>query len=167
MEIAWLERLGVVALAALAAACAGAAEDILVADFEGEDYAGWAAEGEAFGEGPARGSADGQMEVAGFEGEGLVNSFHGKDGSTGLLTSPPITLSRPYMNFLIGGGFHADDTCMNLVVAGRPVRTSEGAGGAVLRARKGDVEKELAKDRKARERRRKRAQAKKRTVKKG
>ncbi len=59
--------------------------DILVADFEGPDYGDWKATGEAFGPGPARGTLPDQMDVSGFEGKGLVNSFYKGDGTTGTL----------------------------------------------------------------------------------
>jgi fructan beta-fructosidase len=62
--------------------------DILIADFEGENYGDWKVTGEAFGKGPARGTLPGQMVVDGFKGKGLVNSFLGGDGATGTLTSP-------------------------------------------------------------------------------
>ena len=65
-----------------------AAEDILIADFEGATYGSWTATGEAFGLGPARGTLPGQMAVSGFKGKGLVNSFHKGDATTGTLTSP-------------------------------------------------------------------------------
>ena len=32
-----------------------ATDDVMIADFEGKDYAGWKTEGNAFGDGPARG----------------------------------------------------------------------------------------------------------------
>ncbi len=76
------------------------------ADFEGADYAGWTASGTAFGSGPARGTLPGQQTVSGFSGSGLVNSFIDFDGSQGTLTSPEFTLSRDYINFLVGGGAH-------------------------------------------------------------
>lgn len=58
----------------------------MVADFEQETYGEWKATGEAFGAGPAAGTLPGQMQVEGFEGKGLVNSFHKGDGTTGTLT---------------------------------------------------------------------------------
>ena len=79
------------------------------ADFEGADYAGWTASGTAFGSGPARGALPGQQTVSGFLGGGLVNSFIDFDGSQGTLTSPEFTLSRDYVNFLVGGGAHPHD----------------------------------------------------------
>ncbi|HJN19216.1 MAG TPA: 2,6-beta-D-fructofuranosidase, partial [Armatimonadota bacterium] len=115
-----------VSLLVLIAPRARAADDVLIADFEGADYGAWTVEGKAFGAGPARGTLAGQMDVSGFEGKGLVSSFAGGDGATGLLTSPTFALTRPYINFLIGGGEHPGDTCMDLLIDGKPVRTSTG-----------------------------------------
>jgi sucrose-6-phosphate hydrolase SacC (GH32 family) len=103
-----------------------AADDILVADFEGPTYGDWKTEGEAFGPGPAQGTLPNQMPVSGFEGHGLVNSYFNGDGSVGTLTSPPITIQRRYLKFLIGGGFHPGQTCMNLISDGKVVRTATG-----------------------------------------
>ena len=109
------------------AARAGEAEpDILIADFEDADYGDWKTEGEAFGAGPARGTLPNQMEVSGFEGAGLVNSFFNGDGTTGTLTSPPFEIQRDYIAFLIGGGMHPGETCINLIVGGKTVRTATG-----------------------------------------
>jgi len=121
--------MGWVALAVVFAACgarARAADDILIADFEGKDYGEWKVEGEAFGPGPARGSLPGQMAVGGFQGKGLVNSFFKGDGSTGTLTSPPFKVQRKFINFLVGGGGYAGETCVNLLVDGKGVRTATG-----------------------------------------
>jgi fructan beta-fructosidase len=103
-----------------------AAEDIIVADFEGADYGAWKTTGEAFGAGPAHGTLPRQMAVTGFAGKGLANSFVGGDGSLGTLTSPEFSISRKYIRFLIGGGGHPGKTCMNLLVDGAVVRTAAG-----------------------------------------
>lgn len=104
--------------------------DVVVADFEGATYGGWVATGNAFGDGPARGTLPGQMDVGGFLGRGLVNSFRGGDLATGTLTSPPFTIERPYLNFLIGGGGYPGETCLNLLVGGSVVRTATGPNTA-------------------------------------
>ncbi|MHC4520886.1 MAG: DUF4980 domain-containing protein, partial [Planctomycetota bacterium] len=103
-----------------------AAEDILIADFEGNSYGGWKVIGEAFGPGPAQGTLPGQMAVSGFEGKGLVNSDYGGDDTTGTLTSPVFTIQRKYINFLIGGGMHPGKACMNLLIDGTAVRSATG-----------------------------------------
>lgn len=103
-----------------------AADDILINDFEGADYGKWKAEGDAFGKAPAKGTLGGQMKVTGFEGKGLVNSFLGGDGPKGKLTSPPFTIQRDYIKFLIGGGGYKGKTCMNLLVDGKVVLSATG-----------------------------------------
>lgn len=78
----------------------------VVQDFESAGFGEWTTTGTAFGQGPATGAVDGQGAVGGFDGKGLANSFHGGDGSTGILTSPEFTVDSPYLNFKIGGGRH-------------------------------------------------------------
>lgn len=109
-------------------ACANTAEppDLLIADFESTSYGAWRVEGNAFGPGPARGTLPGQMQVSGFRGNRLVNSFFGGDGSTGTLTSPPFTIERDNLTFLIGGGGYPATTCLNLMLEGDIVRTATG-----------------------------------------
>ncbi|MEX0938693.1 MAG: glycoside hydrolase family 32 protein [Pirellulales bacterium] len=108
--------------------------DVVIADFESGNYGMWKVEGEAFGPAPAEGTLPGQMQVTGFQGERLVSSFYKGDDSTGTLTSPPLTIDRPFINFLIGGGGYPGETCINLLSQGRVVRTATGpnraAGGS-------------------------------------
>lgn len=105
---------------------ARAADDIVIADFESESYGAWTVEGTSFGSGPARGTLPNQMSVSGFLGERLVNSFTGGDNAVGTLTSPSFTIERDHLNFLIGGGGYADETCLKLLVRGEAVRTASG-----------------------------------------
>jgi len=111
-----------------------AADDIVFADFEGNDYGAWRVEGTAFGTRPAPGTLPGQMVVEGFQGHRLVNSYNGGDDTRGKLTSPDFIVNRKFIAFLIGGGGWDGKTCMNLVVDGKVVRTSTGpntaAGGS-------------------------------------
>jgi fructan beta-fructosidase len=100
--------------------------DIVVHDFEGTNYGTWTASGSAFGNGPARGTLPGQMKVEGYEGQGLANSFHGGDGATGKLISPPFTIERKNIQFLIGGGGWENRTSMNLHLGDKVVRTATG-----------------------------------------
>jgi fructan beta-fructosidase len=109
-------------------------DDLLIADFESESYGDWKAEGQAFGRAPAKGTLPNQMPVTGFLGKGLVNSYLFGDDSTGRLTSLPFAIRRRYINFLIGGGKFPGETCINLVVDGKVVRSATGpndqAGGS-------------------------------------
>ena len=113
-----------------------AAEDLLVADFEGDAYGAWQATGEAFGPGPARGTLPNQMAVSGFKGRGLVNSFFKGDDSTGTLTSPEFRIERRHLTFLIGGGQNESKLALQLLVDGKVVRTATGSndrpGGSEL-----------------------------------
>ena len=103
-----------------------AGDDLLIADFEGGDYGAWTVTGSAFGSAPARGTLPNQMPVSGFHGKGLVNSYAGGDASVGTLTSAPFVLERRALNFLIGGGHHPGETCVNLLLDGKVVRTATG-----------------------------------------
>jgi non-lysosomal glucosylceramidase len=107
-------------------------EKIVLADFEGPDYGKWEAAGEAFGKGPAKGTLASQQEVGGFLGKGLVNTFLGGDGPGGTLTCPSFKISRKFINFLIGGGGHAGQTCINLIIDGQVVRTATGKNNEKL-----------------------------------
>lgn len=102
-----------------------AAEDILIADFESDTYAPWTVAGEAFGPGPAKGPLPGQMQVNGFRGQGLVNSFFNGDNSVGTLTSPEFRIERKFISFLIGGG-KSPSLALELVVDGRVLRSATG-----------------------------------------
>lgn len=114
-------------IASIAAASSlHAAEPVVVADFESPGYGAWKATGGAFGNGPAQGTLPGQMHVEGFHGKGLVNSFTGGDDSTGRLTSPAFPIERKFITFLIGGGGWPGETCLNLIVDGKVVRTATG-----------------------------------------
>lgn len=74
-------------------------------DFE-SGYGSWTTTGSAFGSAPATGTLSGQQPVSGWLGTNLVNSYLGGDSTTGTLTSPSLTVSSPYMSFLVGGGNH-------------------------------------------------------------
>src|SRR4051794_17733828 len=79
------------------------------ADFESSAYGPWTTTGTAFGDQPASGNVPPQGGVSGYQGDRLANSFHDEDRGTGTLTSPPFTITRPALNFLVGGGAHTHD----------------------------------------------------------
>ena len=109
--------LTILAVAVFATLCL-ADDIILIADFEGDTYGEWTAEGDAFGEGP---TDDGMV---GALGEGFAVSERG----AGTLTSPPFTIERDAIHFLMGAVEGEDevagDLAVQLVVDGDVVRTT-------------------------------------------
>ncbi|MBN1815735.1 MAG: GH32 C-terminal domain-containing protein [Sedimentisphaerales bacterium] len=119
--------IGILAFCLLLNTAGAGNPDILIADFEGRTYGDWQVEGQAFGQGPAQGTLPNQMNVSGFLGKGLVNSYTQGDDSTGALTSPLFIIQRNYIHFLIGGGMHPGKACINLFLDGTIVRTATGS----------------------------------------
>jgi hypothetical protein len=119
--------------------------DRILADFEAETFAGWKVEGEAFAQGPAKGTRPNQNAVTGFQGKQLANSFTSAENTvagdkpTGKITSEPFTIDRDYLTFLIGGGNHKNRTCMNLLIDGKVLRTATGRADERLDAAAWDV----------------------------
>ena len=111
----------------------------LFEDFENKSYEGWTLTGDAFGKQPSRGTEAGQQPVSGFAGRGLVNTFIAGDGPQGTATSKPFRIERRYIGFLIGGGAHAGQTCINLKVDGQVVRTATGKNLETLEPASWDV----------------------------
>lgn len=121
---------------------------IELANWKEGDYGGWIATGTAFGPGPVdRDKLPERLSPAKPKRQFFVNTHEarkGEDSPTadrhiGTLTSPKFTILRRYLNFWIGGGNHPGETCMNLVVEGKVVRTETGRNSSVLRAVSWDV----------------------------
>ncbi|WP_338679588.1 GH32 C-terminal domain-containing protein [Janthinobacterium sp. TB1-E2] len=107
------------------------------AGFEGPANAtyadlGWTPAGDLVGQKVATGSDADRQAAAGKLGAGVFNSFFGAgDTPKGSLTSPTFTISRAYINFLVGGGNHPYDSpnpvAVVLKVNGKVVRSATGA----------------------------------------
>jgi uncharacterized protein (DUF608 family) len=128
--------------------------DIVFADFEGKDYAGWKAEGTAFASSPStRENGELYEELEGFEGKGLVNSHNRRGGEdsvkadrhTGKLTSPEFTIERKFIRFLVGGGGEIDVLGLRLIVDGKVVRRAAGQNAGKMRHDVFDVREFLGK----------------------
>ena len=109
--------------------------DILFEDFEEPTYENWQTTGTAFGKGPIEKAKMPQYQGdVGSRGKFLVNSHNTRQGEdvragdahVGTLTSRDFTVERNYINFLIGGGDHKGETCVNLIIDGKIVRTATG-----------------------------------------
>ena len=113
----------------------GPGNDLLLWDFEDGTWDGWTVSGTAFGASPvvAAEQPDYQGDL-GQRGERLALSFHTRngedvsaaDGHTGELLSDPFELERDRLHFLIGGGPHPGETCVQVLVDGEVVAEAVG-----------------------------------------
>ncbi len=118
----------------------GATSTVVFQDFEKGSYAPWTTQGEAFKSKPHAGAFANQQAVSGFKGKALANSYGGRDSLKGRLRSPAFTVDHRYIAFLVGGGAHAGQTCVNLVVDGKTVRTATGQNDEKLLPHSWDVQ---------------------------
>lgn len=107
-------------------------------DFE-SGYKKWKVTGTAFGSQPAKGAFADQGRLAGFSGNGVVNSYLNGDSSTGRMVSDDFTVSDDHINFKIGGGKHAATTAFHLIVDGKIVRSETGSNSERFESRYWDV----------------------------
>lgn len=76
---------------------------LLIADFDSPSFGGWVAEGDAFGNGPARRGSEHGHRVVGVLGGGFACSTNrAHQYGTGTLTSPPFVVERNYIHFMLG-----------------------------------------------------------------
>ncbi len=129
-------------------AAAAPQPDHIVEDWSRDTYSGWTVQGTAFGDGPIKrtmipsyqGDVGGDTErVVNSHATAPGNSVEEKDRATGKLTSQPILLDRSFINFWIGGGAHANRTCLNLIVDGQRVRTETGRNSNQMSLQSFDV----------------------------
>jgi fructan beta-fructosidase len=122
-----LGRLGVIMLAlALGFHVPCSAEDLILGNFTGASYGNWKATGTAFNPGPASGPLLSKLEIENALDAVVASSEVEGDRPTGTLTSPTFTIARDYISFRIGGGDYEHDTCLNLPVDGRVVKSATG-----------------------------------------
>lgn len=105
----------------------------VIGDFESATWgSGWTATGSFATAGPSTSDLRGQV------GAQVADTFAGGgDPATGSITSPPFTVDRNFLHFLIGGGRHPlgvePATSVQLLIEGVPVRTATGDDSAALR----------------------------------
>jgi hypothetical protein len=122
----------------------------LFEDFEMGTYDNWKVEGTAFGDGPVtlKTIADYQKDVR-PQGTYFVNSHNVRKGKgvgagdqdTGKLISPEFEIRHAYMTFLVGGGSHKDQTCINLYVGGKRVYSTTGKSSNTMHPDSWDLRK--------------------------
>ena len=102
------------------------AEEIAIGQFGKTDYGDWQATGTAFQKGPASGDLLTKLEIENASGTSVASSEIEGDEPMGSLISPEFKISKRYISFRIGGGDFEIHTCVNLLIAGRVVRSATG-----------------------------------------
>lgn len=111
----------------------------LLSGFEGSTFdPGWTTTGSFTGTGPL------PWYLPGMVGNAALDTFAGGgDPATGTITSPPFTVDRNHLHFLVAGGNHPHgapgETSISLVVDGQVVRTATGDDTGVLKPVDWDV----------------------------
>jgi fructan beta-fructosidase len=102
------------------------AGDLVIGNFQGTNYGEWKLTGTAFKSGPATAGLLPKLEIENSLDGGVASSEVEGDGPTGTLTSPEFKIARAYIAFRIGGGDYEHDTCLNLLINGKVVRSATG-----------------------------------------
>src|SRR5277367_6493222 len=100
------------------------ADDLDVGHFGSAGYGDWKITGTAFNSGPVAGDRLAKLGVENARGNQVVSSKIGGDGETGTLTSPEFKIARNYISFRISGGDYEHDTCVNLLINGKIVKSA-------------------------------------------
>lgn len=110
-------------------------DDILFENWSSGTYGQWVKTGTALGDAPQQvANLPTYMGPVKAETEFVVNTHQTRNGEdvvagdahTGTLTSTPFVIQRNYINLRVGGGGHAGQTCVNLLIGGKVVRTVTG-----------------------------------------
>lgn len=102
-----------------------AKEDIIVADFETADLAGWSAKGDAFTSGPLHNGKPKPFKFTGAIGQGVAGTMPGQEPKPGTLTSPLFKIERRYLNYITWGQRNIPAKIgVELLIDGRVVRAA-------------------------------------------
>jgi sucrose-6-phosphate hydrolase SacC (GH32 family) len=107
--------------------------------FDGQNYRNWENTGAAFGNKPD--NADSVVRL----GYGDAVSSHNGDSSIGTLSSKPFSINKKVINFLIAGGNHPGETCINLLIDNKIVRSSTGSNSPLLKWDSWDIKEYIGK----------------------
>jgi len=102
------------------------AGDLVIGNFRGTNYGDWEQTGTAFNSGPASGDRLAKLGITNSRDNTVASSKLEGDGPTGTLTSPEFKIARNYISFLISGGDYEHDTCVNLLINGKIVKSAVG-----------------------------------------
>jgi fructan beta-fructosidase len=102
------------------------AEDLAIGRFGGTNYGDWQITGTAFNAGPASDALLARLGIENYRDDQVASSEIEGDAPEGTLTSPEFKIARHYISFLISGGDYERDTCVNLLIHGKIVRSATG-----------------------------------------
>jgi sucrose-6-phosphate hydrolase SacC (GH32 family) len=102
------------------------AGELAIGHFGSADYGDWKATGAAFLSGPATNGLWPKLGIENACDNQVASSEIEGDGPTGTLTSPEFKIARDYISFRIGGGDYERDTCLNLLINGKIVKSATG-----------------------------------------
>lgn len=102
------------------------AGDVLISDFRGTNYGSWQATGTAFSRGPAGPEFWEKLEIENASDNAVISSEIEGDVPTGTLTSSVFKIKHKFVAFRIAGGNYEHDTCLNLLVGGKVVKSATG-----------------------------------------
>jgi fructan beta-fructosidase len=122
------------------------AEELAIGQLSSTHYGDWKATGTAFNLGPASGEQLPKLEIENARDNQVVSSEMEGDGPTGTLTSPRFKIARKYIAFRIGGGDYEHDTCINLLINGKVVKSVTGWRSDYLTPASWDVSRFLNQD---------------------
>jgi fructan beta-fructosidase len=102
------------------------ADDMPIGHFGSTNYGDWTMTGTAFRLGLASDGLLPKLEIENARDHEVASSEIEGDGPMGILTSPEFRIARKYVSFRIGGGDYERDTCINLLIKGKVVRSATG-----------------------------------------
>lgn len=118
---------GLLTLAAQLSLLWGAhADDLTIGHFGRTNYGDWKQTGTAFNPGPAADDLLPKLGIENARDNSVATSKNEGDAPTGALTSPEFKIARKYISFRISGGDYERDTCLNLLIDGKIVRSATG-----------------------------------------
>ena len=112
--------------------------DIVLFDFEAQNWGKWSVAGDAFGPSPM---TEKKHKLFKYAGARYACSFDKGDRGTGKLISPEFTVNRKFLKFLIAGGNDKNKLGVYLLINGKRVLQSVGKNGVECHWKTWDLSK--------------------------